>query len=113
MVTDLTYLKNMSGGDTEIIKEMIGIFNEQVQEYMIDMPKLLAEKNYFALGKLAHKAKSSVSIMGMTSVAADLKSLELQTKDNLSTESYPKLVDNFVVQCGLAVAELTEILKKM
>lgn len=110
MVTDLTYLRSMSGGDPEIIKEMIGIFNEQVQEYMIDMPKLLADKNYYQLGKLAHKAKSSVSIMGMHAVAADLKSLELLTKDNLNTESYSDLVDNFVVQCGLAITELNELL---
>lgn len=98
----------MSGGDKEIIKEMIGIFNEQVQEYIIEMPKLLADKNYYALGKLAHKAKSSVSIMGMNLVASDLKFLELQTKDNQNTESYQELVDNFVTQCTNAMSELNE-----
>ena len=113
MVTDLTYLKEMSGGDTEIIKEMIGIFNEQVQEYMIEMPRLLAEKNYHALGKLAHKAKSSISIMGMSAVASDLKSLETLTKNNQNTEIYPKIVGNFVLQCKIGVSELTELLTKL
>ena len=113
MITDLTYLKNMSGGDTEIIKEMIGIFDEQIQEYIIEMPQLLADKNYYALGKLAHKAKSSVSIMGMNLLASDLKSLELLTKDNENTESYPQLVDNFVTQCKIAMTELSETLLKL
>ncbi len=113
MITDLTYLKNMSGGDTEIIKEMIEIFNEQAQEYMVEMPRLLTEKNYHLLGKLAHKAKSSISIMGMSDVAADLKTLELLTKNNEETDRYQKIVDNFVSQSKIAIVELTDIATKL
>ena len=113
MITDLTYLNNMSGGSPEIVKEMIGIFIEQAHEYLKDMPKYLDEKDYLSLGKLAHKAKSSISIMGMTELAADLKTLELLTKDNAEVESYPVLVEKFVSQTKSAIAELSEIASKL
>jgi len=109
MVTDLTYLSGMSGGNPDIIKEMISIFIEQAEEYVVDFQKLLDEKNYLALGKLAHKAKSSIAIMGMNDLAADLKKLELLTKDNSEIETYQGFVDNFNSLCKTAIVELKEI----
>lgn len=113
MITNLTYLQNMSGGSSEIIKEMIQIFNEQAEEYIVDMQKLLDDKNYILLGKLAHKAKSSVAIMGMDELAADLKTLELNTKDNKDIETYPVIVDKFITLTKQAIAELEEIALKL
>lgn len=113
MITDLTYLNNMSGGSPGIVKEMIGIFIEQANEYIRDMPMHLNQKDYLALGKLAHKAKSSISIMGMNDLAADLKTLELLTKDNSEVESYPAFVEKFLTQTQLAIEELKEIGSKL
>ena len=63
------YLDSVSGGDSEIIKELVILFKDQSFEIYIEMKKLLAEKNYKSLGLLAHKAKSSVAIMGMNDLA--------------------------------------------
>jgi HPt (histidine-containing phosphotransfer) domain-containing protein len=108
MITDLAYLRNMSGDNPDIIKEMIGIFVEQAEEYIRDMKKNLEDKNYDAIGKLAHKAKSSISIMGMNDLAADLKTLELLAKEEKEKESYPGYIDKFVNQTQLAITELKE-----
>jgi HPt (histidine-containing phosphotransfer) domain-containing protein len=113
MITDLTYLKNMSGGSSDIIKEMVTIFIEQTREYIVDMQKLLEEKDYLALGKLAHKAKSSVAIMGMDDLAADLKTLELMSKDSKEVETYPPIVEKFVKMSQQAITELSEYIKTM
>ena len=109
MITDLTYLKGMSGENPQIIKEMITIFIEQAEGYIRDIQKNFDEKNYIALGKLAHKAKSSISIMGMNELAADMKTLELLTKEGQEEEKYPELVKKFIAQTQLAIAELKEI----
>jgi HPt (histidine-containing phosphotransfer) domain-containing protein len=113
MITDLSYLKNMSGGSGEIIKEMITIFNEQSKEYIRDMQKYLDEKDYLLLGKLAHKAKSSVAIMGMNELAADLKTLEINTKEEKDVESYPACVEKFIRLTKQAMAELEEVAAKL
>lgn len=103
----------MSGGSNEIIKEMISIFNEQANDYIRDMQKYLDDKNYGLLGKLAHKAKSSVAIMGMNELAADLKTLEIKTKDEKDIETYPSYVEKFITQTKLAITELEEISAKL
>lgn len=113
MITDLSYLNNMSGGNPEIIREMIMIFNEQANEYLRDMQKYLREKDYLALGKLAHKAKSSIAIMGMNDLAADMKTLELLTKENKEVESYPAFVEKFIVQTTEAIEELNGVVSKL
>jgi len=103
----------MSGGNSEIIKEMIVIFNEQAREYIVDMQKYLDEKNYVLLGKLAHKAKSSIAIMGMTELAADLKTLEINTKEEKDINTYPACVEKFINQTKQAIAELEEVAAKL
>ena len=108
MVTDLTYLTNMAGGNPEIIKEMIQIFVDQVEEYINEMRKLLDDKDYLSLGKLAHKSKSSVAIMGMNDLASELKTLEILAKEGKEPEKYPSMVENFVSQCKSAIKELNE-----
>ena len=98
----------MSGGDEKFIREMIEIFKEQVVEYTEEMPKLLGQGDYDNLSKLAHKAKSSVAVMGMSDEADSLKELELLAKDGKETDTYAKYIDRFISNCKLALTELEE-----
>jgi HPt (histidine-containing phosphotransfer) domain-containing protein len=106
MITDLNYLKTMSGGDSAFIREMINLFREQIIEYKIIMPELLQNKDYDGLSKIAHKGKSSVAVMGMTQVADLLKELEIITHDQRDVEKYEPLITHFLEQSELAITEL-------
>ena len=106
MKTDLSYLREMSGGNKELVLEMITIFREQVSEFSIEMDKHLASRDYESLGKLAHKAKSSVSIMGLSDLATDLKDLENLARDGKKPESYAGIVENFKHTSAIALQEL-------
>jgi HPt (histidine-containing phosphotransfer) domain-containing protein len=108
MITDLNYLKTMSGGDPKFIREMIDLFREQVDEYKRIMPELLEKKDYDSLSKTAHKAKSSVAVMGMTDVADLLKELEILANDQKEVDRYESLVKHFLEQSELALAELED-----
>ncbi|HYX09916.1 MAG TPA: Hpt domain-containing protein [Bacteroidales bacterium] len=109
MITDLTYLETMSAGNEDLMKEMIDIFIEQVNELSTEMQHHMDENNWMALSKIAHKAKSSVAIMGMNNLAADLKQLELMAKDAKETNSYQDIVERFNTECGQAVEELKSL----
>lgn len=108
MITDLNYLKTMSGGDSNFIAEMISLFKEQMDEYSALMPRLLLEKDYDGLSKLAHKAKSSVAVMGMSSVAELLKNLEVLAHEEKEKELYKNMVNEFLEKGNLAVIELEQ-----
>ncbi len=108
MITDLNYLKTMSGGDANFIAEMISLFREQMEEYSALMPRLLLEKDYDGLSKLAHKAKSSVAVMGMSGVADLLKELEVLAHEEKEKERYEGMINEFLEKGNLAVIELEQ-----
>ena len=106
MITDLDYLRTMSGGDSKFIREMVDLFRDQVEEYKLLMPELLRKKDYDSLSKMAHKAKSSVAVMGMKKVAEQLKDLEILASKEEQVEQYEFLVNEFLEQSQLALVEL-------
>ena len=104
------YLDSVSGGDSEMIREIVDLFKEQVVEFHNEMKSLLKKKNYYSLGLLAHKAKSSVAIMGMSELATMLKTLELQAKEGQESEKYQSYVDKFRNDTLEAVKELDDLI---
>ncbi len=109
MKTDLTYLKNMSAGNKELVKEMIEIFKNQVSEFVVDMESLLQNREYENLGRLAHKAKSSISIMGLNELAVELKAFENMAKAGTDVEKYPTFIEKFKSETSEAISELDEV----
>jgi HPt (histidine-containing phosphotransfer) domain-containing protein len=113
MKTDLTYLRNMSGGNKDLILEMIGIFKSQVIEFTESMDEYYKNKEYELLGRLAHKAKSSISIMGLHELAIDLKNFENLAKAGEEVERYPYFIDKFKAETQEAIEELDEVTKNL
>lgn len=106
------YLDSVSGGDNDIFLEIAGIFREQVVEFHNDMKSLLERKDYHSLGLLAHKAKSSVAIMGMNDLAVMLKRFELQAKEGKETDKYESYISRFRTDTEEALKELDDLISK-
>ncbi|MEX0981728.1 MAG: Hpt domain-containing protein [Bacteroidales bacterium] len=111
MITDLSYLESMSGNNTDFIAEIVSIFREQIDEYIIQLPELLDKSDFENLSKVAHKAKSSVAVMGMTNEAELMKNLEIYAKNEIEVNTYKGLIGTFIKNSGLALEELDEYLK--
>jgi len=106
----MDYLDSVSGGDPDIIRELVTMFKEQSIEIHNDMTQHLAEKEFNSLGFLAHKAKSSVAIMGMIDLAEMLKAFELQAKEGKETELYDSYIARFKTETDAAVEELEDLI---
>jgi len=107
---NMEYLDSVSGGDTEIINEIFLIFKDQSVEIYNEMKSLLSDGNYINLGLLAHKAKSSVAIMGMNDLATMLKTFELQAKEGKEAHMYETYINRFRDETTEAVRELEHII---
>ena len=107
------YLEMVAGGDNELLKELIIMFRDQVAEFNAEMSLLFNDKNYQALGRLAHKAKSSVAIMGMDSLANMLKTFELQAVDGKNPEKYEAYISRFESETLSALEELDDLVKNL
>ncbi len=103
------YILSVTGGDKEAIIEVVDMFRAQVLEIISEMKKLLESADYYNLGLLAHKAKSSVAIMGMENLAGKLKSFELQAKEGLNPELYPGYISDYEAETKEALKELDHL----
>jgi HPt (histidine-containing phosphotransfer) domain-containing protein len=111
--TDLKYLITTTNNNPDIILELIDIFIEQIAEFNNDFNELYELGNYDAIGKLAHKAKSSVAIMGMEILSSKLKELEILARENKNPETYPSYISYFKDECAEAAIELIDYKKNL
>jgi len=112
-LTDLSYLKELTGGESEIIKEFIGMFLEQMDEFRDGMNSYLADQKWKELGEIAHKAKSSVRTFGMKDLGHKLKEMQLKNQRLEDIKSYPSYVSDFILKMETAETELKEELDKL
>lgn len=111
-VTDLSYLRDVTEDDQEAMREIIEMFIAQIPEFIENMNASLKSKHYIELGKEAHKAKSSVMVMGLNDLGLQLKELQLLTEHNAEIDRYQAYVDHFTLACTQAKEELEDFLKK-
>jgi len=110
---NMEYLNSVSEGDPEIISEILHLFKEQAIEIYNETMVHYSEKNYTSLGFLAHKAKSSVAILGMDDLALLLKTFEIQAKDGIENERYESYISRFKVETDAAVIELEDYVNSL
>jgi HPt (histidine-containing phosphotransfer) domain-containing protein len=106
------YLDMVAGNDNGLIKELVDIFSSQIEEFYSQMIVLLDQKNYKELGLLAHKAKSSVAIMGMDELSEMLKTFEIKARDGKDTELYAAYVSKFENDTKCALVELNTLINR-
>ena len=107
---NLTYLNSMSGGSQEIMKEMVEIFLEQLPEFRKGMKKAIETKDWKLLSDVAHKAKSSMAILGINELRQRLADLEISIKESKQQETYPSEVEYFLKISNEVEAEITALL---
>lgn len=107
------YIVSVSGGDNDIIRELVSMFREQAEEITNEMQQLLQSEKYFELGLLAHKAKSSVAIMGMADLAIMLKTFELQAKSEDEKHLYQQYISRYAGDTQNAIVELDDFVTSL
>jgi HPt (histidine-containing phosphotransfer) domain-containing protein len=107
------YLETVSGGDKEILRELIDLFSNQAREISEEMKTLLSAGNYYSLGMLAHKAKSSVAIFGMNDLAVMLKTFELEGKEGINNSNYSSYIRRYEEETSEAAIELEKYINNI
>lgn len=101
---DLDYLKEISDGNIEFIREMIDIFKKESPLMIEKMHLAFAQNNWSTLSKVAHKYRSSCLVMGMNNAAKIAGRIEYHNyevkKDLIEVEVGIKLIEE---QSGLAI----------
>ncbi len=110
---NLSYLESISNGDNHFILELIDMFFEQVPEYQKRLQLLYQKKDWYNLGRTAHKARSAILMVGMENLASELKKLEENAKVEKNIHEYQEIITKFVDYSNIAIKELNQIRKEI
>jgi HPt (histidine-containing phosphotransfer) domain-containing protein len=109
--TDL--LNEVADGSVELIQDLAEMFFKQAPVFSQQLDELYKNKDFTALGKLAHKIKGSVSTLGMDKLAKHMKDLENLSKQGIEQEKYPEMIENYKTISSEAIIELNDLLKRL
>lgn len=110
---NLSYLLEVTEGNKDLIIELIEIFKSQVPEFTELFNSYMNDSNWYQLGLVAHKAKSSVAVIGMSKLADDLKNLETLSKNAEKIDTYQAYIDDFIESTKFAVEELNDYINNL
>jgi len=85
---DLTYLNEISGEDKEFIQDILNTFLEEMPKDIKQMNTALNENDTILIGKMAHKTKATLQLLGLS----ELKKLALDIEQTAKTDlNNPKI----------------------
>ena len=109
---DLSYLNQVFQGNREMINNIITLFLQQVPDYIREMEECVRKNEPLSLHPLAHKAKSSVSMLGIKDMEVDILQIEQDSKNLRNLEALPSLVGRVRENCNLVYDQLKEQLER-
>ncbi|QNF34198.1 Hpt domain-containing protein [Adhaeribacter swui] len=105
-VVNLTYLRDLAGGDTKFMTDMIALFLKQTPANMHLLTGYLEQQNWENLKKLAHKMTSGVALMGIQELQNFLAELQTYTLQPINVELIPIKIAAIMAIYQKAVLEL-------
>ena len=90
---DLSMIEAISGGDQSFTKRMLQLFLDTVPATLADIKGATDKSEWMPLSKHAHKLKSTIDSMNISSLKNDIRTIESKGKKGEDTNTLPGLVD--------------------
>jgi len=107
---DLSYLNQIFQGNKDMINDIIKLFLDQVPEYIGEMVDCVERNDLLRLHPLAHKAKSSIAMLGLKNMEINILQIEQDSKHNRNMEALPNLVNQVKDECDIVYDQLRTLL---
>lgn len=104
---DLAYLKKVSNNNNEFIQEIVNTFLGTIPSTIVDINTLIQERNWIQLGKVIHKIKPTVTLMGIHHLKDKVQQLEHETKNGVNEELMITLSKEVSLHLSRAVDSLS------
>jgi|SRR5450432_464166 CheY-like chemotaxis protein/HPt (histidine-containing phosphotransfer) domain-containing protein len=103
---DLTMIRSVSGGDIAFIKKMILLFIETVPQNVQELVDATGQKNWEQVSKMAHKLKSTIDSMGIRSIHDQIRSVEMNAKNQEQLDRMPDMVKQVESVVSVCIQQL-------
>lgn len=105
---DLSYLNQIFQGNKEMISNIITLFLDQVPGYIDEMKACVERDDLLSLHPLAHKAKSSIAILGIKTMETKILKIEFDSKNQQNLDHLPELVNTVSTVCEVVLDQLRD-----
>jgi HPt (histidine-containing phosphotransfer) domain-containing protein len=103
---DLSYLNQVFQGNKDLIKQIIVLFMNQVPNYIYEMEDTSRKGKLNELHPLAHKAKSSIAMLGMRQLEQVVLQIEFNSKNNRDLDKIPGMISELKDLTSLSCEQL-------
>jgi len=107
-IYNLDYLRSVSGGNEEFIREMVLTFTQTIPAVLEEMKKALENEDWEKLARMAHQIKPSFTLMGLNPLRSSILFIEENSKYSTKLDELPQVVTEFVRQCKIVLPELAK-----
>lgn len=104
---DLTYLRNTSQNDETFLRDIIATFTSSTPSILNEMASFMAKGSLTELGRLAHKLKSSLLLLGMNDLKQQALFIENNADDKAKRHEVIAEARSFIASCRSAVDALS------
>lgn len=110
---NVSYLLEVSDGDTEMMKELACLFEEQMPELLSQMRHCLELGDINQFKKIVHKTKSACLAIGVKPIIDKIKQFEKQDSENIEKKDFFSMIDDFSESTYAAIKEINLFLKNI
>jgi len=108
---DLSYLNQVFQGNQQMINQIISLFIKQVPDYIHQMNDCVVKCQFDLLHPLAHKAKSSIAMLGLKSLENTVLEIEKLSKEGQNEKELSVLVEDALTECHTVTVQLSDVIK--
>lgn len=110
---DLSYLEELSEGNSEFLKDMISTFLEKVPYYKQDFLEFRNQKDWSKMQSLAHKSKTTFLMMGIPYLSQQAALIEQYCKDGDKENEIEQVLIKIVPYFKSVVTEMQSLYSKL
>ena len=88
LVAPIDYLRDITGGDTTLMAELVDIFAEEVPAALQRMQACYAVGDWNGLQKVTHRIQSNYKSVGMTAAASLVRSFAADAEQAIRTDTF-------------------------
>lgn len=110
LLYDLSYLNEIGQGDQDMIKKILVLFLQQTPALLAELHDARAGNDYAAVKMHAHKMKSSIHTLGISSLKEVIQELETTAMEQGSWHTIDALISELDTVIPLTLAQLQAFL---
>ncbi len=111
---DLNYLRNISGNNTEFIREMLQTFTQSIPTSLQEIEEALFKKDFTKLARVVHQIKPSMTLLGINHMKDAAVKIENIAKSETPAEADLAVKTNkFINTCREIIDDLADELKML